>query len=489
MRLNFRFALAAGIATFTMMAAIATARAANVEGQLDPRFAGNGRTWVAFGKQVGNLIVHVNSVARAVAVQSDGKIVVAGDVDLGGGDFGIALTRLNLDGSVDPTFGTLGKRQFNFSNASLHAKAMLVQPDDKIVVAGSYEQDGTGNTQFLAVRFNADGINTDSGFGLFGYYLVDFGSGPDVANSVARASDGSLYLAGYETSSLGDLDFGVVKLKPNGVADTNFGNQGKTSVWFDQGGDNDDAANGVAVQSDGKLVVVGTVRRATGENEFGLARLDSNGTPDSGFGNLIGPPPGYPGRSVLSLHNAGTACYDDGQALALFDYPWRMIYVGGTHCRFATGATAAVAAFGDDGKLATVFNSTGAEYVDLYSGYNTQEGSAMVLQGHGPYLPSVIIAGTGRSTQYNNNRDFLMARMDYDGMVDPYFGNAGHQAVYFNYAGGQGDDIVHAATMSGEGYLILAGSRQANSAGDTDFAIARLLVGDDIFHDGFEPVF
>lgn len=476
----------------TVLLAAATASptlAANVEGQLDPHFNGNGRTHVAFGKQVGNLIVHLNSAAHAVGVQSAGKIVLAGDVDLGGGRFGIALTRLNVDGSVDPTFGALGKRQFNFATASLHANAMLIQPDDKIVLAGSYEADGSGNRQFLALRFNADGVDTDSGFGLLGYYLVDFGSDSDVATSVARTSDGSLYLAGYQTSDLGDLDFGMVKLKPNGVADTSFGDQGKVSVWFDQGGDNDDVARAVAVQSDGKIIVAGSVRRGAGENEFGLARLDANGVPDSGFGNLIGPPPGYPGRAVLSLHTAGTACYDDASALALFDYPFRMIYVGGTHCHFAGTATAAIATFGDDGMPATVFNGSGAEYVDLFSDYNTQEGNAMVLQGHGPYLPSVIIAGSGRSTPYNNNRDFLMTRMDYDGTLDPYFGNAGHQAVYFNYAGGQGDDIVHAATMSGEGYLILAGSRQANSTGDTDFAVARLLVGDDIFHDGFEPLF
>ncbi len=62
--------------------------------------------------------------------------------------------------------------------------------------------------------------------------------------------------------------------------------------------------------------------------------------------------------------------------------------------------------------------------------------------------------------------------------------------MYFNaVGGGQGDDIVHAAAMSGEGYLILAGSRERNSQGNTDFAVARLLVGDGIFRNGFEQLF
>ncbi|MGB8716889.1 MAG: delta-60 repeat domain-containing protein [Rhodanobacteraceae bacterium] len=487
----FRFARCFNHPKVAVALALVTAtaaQAANVEGQLDPHFSGDGRTYVEFSTQSGPFLLHANSVAKAVALQADGKTVVAGDVDLGGGHWGIGLTRLNVDGSVDPTFGTLGKRQFNFSNASVHAKALLVQPDGKIVVAGSYEADGTGNSQFLAVRFNADGVNTDPGFGLFGYYLVDFGSGADVANSVALAGDGSLFLAGYMTSAVPDLDFGLAKLKANGVVDTAFGTQGLVQIYFDQGGDFDDAASSVAIQSDGKVVVAGSVRRATGENEFGLARVDAGtGAYDTSFGNLAG----RTGLSVLSLHSAGTACYDDAEALAINEISFRTIYVGGTHCALASGATAAVAAFGDDGKLATVFNSgSGAEYVDLYSGYNTQEGSTMVLQSQGPFLPKVIIAGSGRSTTFNNNRDFLMARTDYQGNIDTLFGNAGHQAVYFNaVGGGLGDDIVHAAAMSGEGYLILAGSRQANSAGDYDFAIARLLVGDSIFRNGFEMQF
>ena len=489
-----RFISYAAVVAALTLAGSTAAQAANVEGQLDPHFGNGGKAFHVFIDHSGTTPSILSSVARAVAVQSDGKIVVAGDVTLGNG--GIALARFNVDGSLDSTFGTQGERLLQFTNVTMHVRAMVIQPDDKIVVAGSYQNNGF-DQEFLAVRFNADGVNADGGFGLFGLSITDFSGHDDLATSVALASDGSLYLAGYETSSTGDKDFGLVKLRPNGTADSSFGNQGTLGVYFDQGGstaNNNDVAYGVAEQSDGKVVVAGYVTLSSSESELGLMRVDgSTGSLDTGFGNMSS----RPGRSVAQY---GSACKDYAAALKIYDFPilQRRIYAAGTTCLGETYSTGVVAAFKDDGTLDTNYGSPSKngwyyQNINLDINASSKTFTTMVLQQPkrtAQYqLFKTIAAGFGTNNQYSNV-DMLLARVNFDGTADSTFGTSqGQQAVFFNYAGGTGDDYAYASTMVGNGYLLLVGSRERNSSGATDFAIARLLVGDGIFQDGFDPLF
>lgn len=483
----------AALVAASALAGVPAAWAATVEGQLDPHFSGDGRAVVQFHEPgPGPIYLLLNSVARAVAVQSDGKIVVAGDTNQGNGS--IALARFNVDGSPDTSFGTQGERLFSFGTATLHVRAMVIQPDGKIVVAGSYQNSGE-DQDFLAIRFNADGVNADLGFGTFGMSITDFAGYNDLATSMALGSDGSLYLTGYETSVAGDKDFGLVKLQANGVVDTNFGTQGKVGVFFDQGGstvNNNDTAYGVALQSDGKVVVAGYVSLSSSESEFGLMRVNgSTGALDTGFGNM----PSRPGRSVAQY---GSSCRDYAAALKINEIDsvsFRRIYTAGTTCLGQSFSTGVVAAFDDDGTLDTSFGSpqqNGWYYqnINLDINYSRKNFTTMVLQNPKDswayQLFKPIAAGFGASNQYNNNYDMLLARMNFNGSPDTTFGSGGQQAVFFNYAGGIGDDYAYASTMDGNGYLLLVGSRQRNSSGATDFAIARLLVSDSIFHDGFD---
>lgn len=483
-------------ATLLMLAVASAANAANAEGQLDPHFNGTGQKTVRF--YVGASAISAR--ADAIALQADGKTVVAGSFLGNGGITGIALTRLNADGSIDTGFGSpgsgsTGRREFALPGYQLSTVGVAVQSDGKIVVAGDIG-DGSGWGNFFVARFTADGAYLDPGFGFgsSGYNLVGFGADNDAAlHAMALGSDGSIYLAGDTFNDAGNMDFALAKLTPDGTLDPNYGSSGKATFGFDQGGGKFDIATAMTLQSDGKLVLVGRVDSAFGENVFGVLRVDSSGHADGSFGTLSG----HPGMSVISFHNVGAQCYDRPSAVQTWK-PFlgsRVIYVAGTHCFNQTTSTGAVAAFNDDGTLDSSFNG-GGTYVNFNSSYNDQTVTALVLQpapaSPASFLlaPKLIVVGYGDSIQWNSNVDMLMTRLNPDATLDTSFGKNGDQLVYFNQiGGGLGDDGAKSAAMLGNGYLVVAGySQYQTSPNAHEFAVTRLLVGDGIFHDGFEPV-
>lgn len=488
-----RFIGYAAVAALVSFAGSLTAQATNVEGQLDTHFNQTGKQLVAFYSYDGNQAV-------AVTVLPNGKTLVAGNAGNGDGTYDVALTRLNNDGTLDTSFGDSGKALFSFGGAAAIVSAMAVQPDGKIVVAGQYEANASNNRQFFAMRLNADATQRDNSFGNgAGYQLVDFNSGDDAAESIALAPDGSIFLAGYmhATDNVRYLDFAVAKLQANGMPDNSFNGSGKFSVGFDQGGDNYDRGRAIALQSDGKVVVVGRVRSGPSASEFGVLRLNANGAPDYSFGNLAsGGFNFHPGQSIFQI--ASHCSSEVATTLQIYegDYiggPFRLLYVAGDTCYLSTTTAAVVVSVKDDGTLDTSFgNSNGLELVDLNPDYDAQHVSSLLLQPPpktSPHIfpaPQLLVIGSGHSKQYHNN-DMLMTRLSLDGNVDTQFGAGGHQSVYFNYAGGVGDDYAKGAAMVSNGYLVVVGSSQRSAtASNTDFAVTRLLVGDGIFHDDFE---
>lgn len=471
--------------------AAGVALAANVEGQLDPHFSGDGKALVDIDK--------IDS-GNAVAVQPDGKIVVAGTLTDSFGSQEIGMARLLSNGSIDTGFGNNGKIKLSRPPDQIAIRALIIQPDGKIVIAGYYQSNDSQGRTFFAKRFNSNG-SFDYNFGSNSDVRMGFGYGYSEANSIAIASDGSIYLGGdvRREYSIGgpiiqDFDFAAVKLTPSGQPDTGFGDQGRLSVAFDEGGDDMDIGNAMAIQSDGKVLLAGRVRKDSQSDEYGLVRFSADGVPDSSFGNL--PSSGFnaqPGQSVFDI--AGYHCHQGASALRVTEITFittqRRIFVGGSACYLGTTTIGEVAGVQDDGTLDTSFGSSGSELVDLNSAYEAQHLTSIVLQPPPPSTvsflvqPKLLVVGYGYSKQYGND-DMLMTRLASNGDVDTTFGLNGQQSVYFDYAQALGDDHAYAGAMYGDGYLVVAGSSQRNSDGDTDFAVARLLVGDSIFHDGFE---
>jgi uncharacterized delta-60 repeat protein len=202
-------------------------------GGLDGSFGNGGRVQTAFDG---------GGAAKAVALQPDGRIVVAGES--GSGDF--ALARYLPDGSLDDSFSDDGLLTTDLTD---RVSDVVLQPDGRILEAGcSYATQGLG-ADFQLARFNADGSLDDS-FSDDGLLTLDFGCGY-FRGRVALAPDGGIVLASNSKSS---FDIAVARLRPDGTLDPSFSDDGMLTA--DPSGDTDWVGD-VVVQPDGKIVTAG----------------------------------------------------------------------------------------------------------------------------------------------------------------------------------------------------------------------------------------
>lgn len=252
----------------------------DADGSLDASFGGDGivtRNFLPY------------DVARAAAVQPDGKVVLAGEsqitlpplpgqIGVQRVDFGVLL-RFNEDGSLDDTFGLGNGLHFQFGGIDPNNTvdtgwfAMALQPDGKIITAGSFLVNG-GPEIFLVSRFTANGI-LDETFGDDGNQTIDGIAAR--ATSIAVQPDGKILVGGDIDDAQSDPMF-VARFDDDGTLDTGFGDAG--TFTFD-GPDVD--LSDVAVQADGAVIMAGFSYGANG-GQVVLVRLDEGGDPDPSFG-------------------------------------------------------------------------------------------------------------------------------------------------------------------------------------------------------------
>jgi uncharacterized delta-60 repeat protein len=248
----------------------------NSDGTLDTSFG-------ALGKLTLNLGESTND-PDSVAVQPDGRIVLAGatyhSVVFPGGGSGLeqdfTVTRLNIDGSFDSTFGNSGRQDIDFGGYDLPT-CVAIGAGGTVAVAGYSFQASIGQYQFAVTRLNADG-NVDSTFGVGGEQLIGFDSAFSVAYAVTFQADNKLVVVGDSDQGASGHDFAVARLNQDGTVDNTFDGDGRITINF---GAFQDYATGVAVQSDGKIVVGGTSFQ---NYAFAVARLNSDGSFDADFG-------------------------------------------------------------------------------------------------------------------------------------------------------------------------------------------------------------
>ena len=221
-------------------------------GRFDTTFSASGRRRIDFGGD--------DETVRGLARQADGKLVLVGDSDFQR----VAVARLNPNGSLDQTFSGDGRKTFTWGVLS-RATAVIVLPNGKYLLGGFSGPEG-GNMQ--AARMNPNGA-LDSAFGTGGVATVDFG-GDDFAVAMARQPDGRILLAGRSTTA-GAV---VARLRPNGTLDPDFDGDGR--VTLPGGG----SLNAVLVQPNGKIVVAGN---APGSQMMTVTRLNRNGSLDTTF--------------------------------------------------------------------------------------------------------------------------------------------------------------------------------------------------------------
>ena len=277
----------------------------NTNGSLDTTFNGTGKVVLS--------IFPGDDVATAVAIQSDGKIVVVG-YSIGGGQTNYNIVRYNTNGTLDTSFSFDGIFTVSISAANDFARAVTLQTDGKIVVAGS-AYNGTNN-DFAVVRINTNGT-LDTTFHGTGFLTFSMLSGNDVAYSVAMQPDGKIILAGSANNGSND-DFAVARVTDDGYLDISWNITGKVTTAMLAG---NDVAYTAAVQSDGKIVAAGSAVTG-GQTDLAMARFTSTGALDTTF-NYVDSPLGT-GKLTLDV-SGGFA--DDARAMAI-DPESRFILAG-----------------------------------------------------------------------------------------------------------------------------------------------------------------
>ena len=242
------------------------------------RYNANGTLDTSFGGGTGKATIFFGAasttdaeVATGVAVQADGKIVVVGYSHSAATLNDFAIARLNPNGSLDPSFDGDGKRTIDFGfGTDERASSVLVQPDGMILVGGSFSG-GVNGSNFAFVRLKPSDGSFDNAFNGNGMQNVSFG-GSDFCTSIALQPGGKIVAAGYtdlNAAGANANDFAILRLLGNGTLDNSFDSDGRKTIDFGF----DDRAMGVAVQSDGKIVTVG---------------FDDGGVADAAYARLSG---------------------------------------------------------------------------------------------------------------------------------------------------------------------------------------------------------
>jgi uncharacterized delta-60 repeat protein len=239
----------------------------------------------SFGGGDGFEGVNVNSVAsndfaRGLALDDQGRIVLAGSTQLAGFDDNFAAVRFSKDGLLDTTYGnpvTAGRMivQMASQNGSEDAdlaEDIVAVPGDKVVLAGEAEQAGLG-FEFALLRLDANG-NPDTTFSGDGKVYPSFGSNEDESlGAITRDPDKKLVVAGVSRAPGGaDRQFALARLTAKGELDKSFSGDGLTTTDVGPG---DDTANGVAIDPVTRRIVAAGYNGTQGDPDLAAARYEA----------------------------------------------------------------------------------------------------------------------------------------------------------------------------------------------------------------------
>ncbi len=417
------------------------------DGDLDPTFGTGG--------QVTTDINRSTDIANAVAVQVDGKLVVVGQTyknnDYSTEDF--AVTRYNTDGTLDNTFGRGGKVRTDFPGLAAVPSAVVIQPDGKIVVAGGAFPQFTFAGNFEVVRYNPNG-SLDRSFGNGGIVTTTFPEG-SYAFDVALQPDGKIVAAGtvfvdFIPGEPSNTDFALARYNPDGTPDAAFGSGGQVSTDFV--GMEDDAFS-VLIQSDGKIVAVGSANSPATYYDFAAVRYLSNGTIDTAFG-VAGKV-----QTDFGDHN-----FDRARSAAL-QADGRIVAAGFAISQNGGVQNFAVARYTSNGVLDTTFSRDGKMQIDF--GNCCQSANKVLLQSDGKIIT------VGYANTEDSDSDFLLARLNPRGSLDSTFGIGGKVRTSFGDLNGG----ANGAALQSDGKIVAVGFQATFSNQWANFALARYLDG------------
>jgi len=406
-------------------------------GDLDQTFGTGGHVFTDFS---GN-----SDYGYAIALQTDGRIIVAGQSGVYP-VFHAALARYNTNGQLDPTFGAGGKVIAALDAGGDGLAAIALQPDGRIVAAGSVLHDNW-QLAFLLARFNPDGT-LDSNFGSGGVVVTNFGDSTAAASSLVLQPDGKIVVAGVSGAGpYSELnDFALARYNSNGSPDQSFGNGGKVKTHFPGVYNTGSRATAAALQADGKLVVAGTYKNEATARAFALARYNANGSLDTTFGS---------GGMVTTSMGSGDAI---AFSMALLS-GGRIVATGYLEAGHRNHDFA-LACYNPSGTLDQSFGNGGRVTTDLF-GATDDIAYGLAAQSDG----KLVLAGrTGTYPSFH----FALARYQNNGQLDQTFGTGGKVSSTFDNSG-QG----YGVTVQRDGKIVMAGI--SSPAGSFDFTVARYV--------------
>ncbi|CAN5423411.1 hypothetical protein BH09PLA1_BH09PLA1_27270 [soil metagenome] len=355
----------------------------NTDGTPDSTFDGDGMTTVDFGAQFDS--------SNNVASDSSGRAIVVGSSSTSGEmqDSQFALARFDVNGTLDGTFGGGGKTTTVLQGPSQdQGRTTLIQPDGKILVSGN-RSNGNGTLDLAITRYNNDG-SLDSSFGTGGKATYPFGQG--YTDTIALDSLGRILVGFTASNGSGGSSFAVARLNANGSVDTTFGANGIVTIDVSGGGYN--ACNGIAVDSNGRIVLAGYSDMYP-SRFWSVARLNSNGSLDNTFSG--------DGKDTLWLGTANA--YANAVTV---DSQNRIILAGHVNGDFAAVRYSA------NGTLDTSFSGDGIATIDM--GTNGDIATAVTMYGD-----RILLSGGAITGVYN----YELARLSADGIPDNTFSGDG----------------------------------------------------------------
>ncbi len=419
---------------------VAPLTAANIGGTIDPSFGTNGKVATQIGPG--------NDVPQAVALQPDGKIVVAG-YGFSGVNNDFALVRYNADGTLDQTFdgpsAGNGKVLTPIGGSEDEAFGVALQPDGKIVAVG---QTFSGSKTDIAIaRFNTDGT-LDTAFDGDGRQIISPSVGDSLARSVAIQPDGRIVIAGTGNNGA-NIDIVLLRLLADGSLDTSFdGDSGiGNGIVVTQPGQGNDQAYAVTVRPDGKIVVAGYYSGAASIDTV-LLRYLSSGSLDPAFGT-----------GGIAAHAFSPSDTDEALSMAL--QPDGKIVIAGCIRTPGIANDFLVARLLENGSRDDSFAATGLLVVPFSNATDIAFGVALQNDG------KIIAVGFGSN---GSNNDFAVSRVNTDGTLDVTFGMSGK---VLTMVGSSVDNGV-AIAVQPDGKAVVVGRTVAATA---DFGVVRYLSG------------
>lgn len=407
-------------------------------GELDFTFGIGGRVTTDLGG--------FDDEAFCVALQSDGKILVAGasvtDGNGGPSDRGFALVRYNTDGTLDEGFGSGGTVTTRIGSGGAYGNSVAVQSDGMIVVVG-YVQAGVFDNDIALIRYTSTGA-LDMSFGSGGKVTTSI-AGVDGGNSVVLQSDGRIVVAG-SAGTINNGDFAVVRYTNTGELDPSFGSGGKVTTPIS--GSND-FGNSAALQGDGKIVVAGSA-----DGDFAVVRYTDTGALDTSFGD---------GGKVITPIGSGSAF---GRSMAL-QSDGKIVVAG--EAQMGGNDDFAVVRYTDTGVLDSGFGVGGKVITPIGSG--DDRAASVALQSDG----KIIVGGwAGEGSDF----DYVLVRYNPDGTPDDGFGSGGKAALGLasrvGYNGGM--------AVQNDGKIVVAAISEDRRLGPSffryDFGLTRCYSGE-----------